>query len=118
MDTSYLPPERVAQFMKEGVGGKKEENKKIQINLSGMLGTIDIDEWSALKLCNELLSKIAESDIIDELKSYPYSAGGNERDLLKDSMVKILKEKYGLLVKKRKVKEAEKISPMPPTGAW
>ena len=58
--------------------------EKIQINLSGMLGTIDIDEWSAVKLCNALLSAIAKSDIIDELKPYPYSAGGNEREVARN----------------------------------
>lgn len=71
------------------------EKKKIQINLGGMLGTIDIDEWGAVKLCNELLSNIAKSDIIDELKLYPYSAGGNERDNLRNLIIKILEEKFG-----------------------
>ena len=72
--------------------------EKIQINLSGMLGTVDIDEWAAVKLCNELLSKISESDIVDELKAYPHAAGGNERDLLRKLIIGTLVKKFGLKI--------------------
>ncbi len=68
---------------------------KVQINLAGIRGTMD--NFSAVKLCNALLSAIVRSDAIDELMSYPprTTAGAVERDLLKDTIIQLLEEKFG-----------------------
>ncbi len=91
--------EGLEKWIEQEEKGMKKE--KIKVRLGGMLDEVDIDKWSAVKLCNELLSAMAESDSIDELMHFPphTCAGATERDLMRDKMIQILEEKFGLKVK-------------------
>lgn len=88
--------EGLEKWIEQEEKGMKKEKIKV-----GMPDEVDIDKWSAVKLCNELLSAMAESDAIDELMHFPphTCAGATERDLMRDLMIRILEEKFGLKVK-------------------
>ncbi|MDO8559344.1 MAG: hypothetical protein Q7R84_03355 [bacterium] len=77
-----------------------EKNGKVQINLTGF-GIVEMDALGAVKLGHEIISAIVRSDAIDELMSHPprTTAGAVERDLLRDAMIQLLEEKFGLQIK-------------------
>ena len=77
-----------------------KKNNGVKLRFDGVLGTINIDKFNAIKLGNVVLSGIAESNAIDKFKICgPMTVAAGERDLLEGLMIQILEEKFGLKIR-------------------